>query len=97
MSPLKYSPFREFDLDDFIVLKLFGEGARCCDIAKYLNVTRPAISRRMNKYARMWPEYAVNTEDIHKPRRFSTEVVRRGIWAAKILHTLVGTSVIPCR
>jgi len=41
---------RSLDLDDLLVLSLLLEGCRAVDIGRYMCLTPPAITHRLNKY-----------------------------------------------
>ena len=43
---------RKLDIDDLYLLKLSHDGLKCCDIARTLSLSFPAISQRVKKISR---------------------------------------------
>lgn len=81
--------FRLLDIDDLIIIKMLGDGAKYVEIANQLRITPPAIAHRVNKYESIWPDFSVRNPVLpHRKRVFSRGFTPVHKMARSILEVL---------
>lgn len=80
---------RSVDMDDMIIMTLLLEGCRASDICKFLYLTPPAITHRLDKYRKSFGEDFFEVSFVpksHKKKVFSEKGISIAKQAKKALQ-----------